>query len=67
MAQRLVLSSEMVILEIVLVCRLIEKLPKVILENEESLAVSHARKLFVVIYFSGPQLVTDYLLQSPVC
>ncbi|XP_031115068.1 uncharacterized protein LOC116019112 [Ipomoea triloba] len=46
--------------------RLIEKLPKVILENEESLAVSHARKLFVVIYFSGPQLVTDYLLQSPV-
>lgn len=37
-----------------------------VLGNEESLAVSHAQKLLVVIYYSGPQFVLDYL-QSPVC
>ncbi|KAG8365251.1 hypothetical protein BUALT_Bualt18G0084800 [Buddleja alternifolia] len=46
--------------------RLIEKLPRVILGNEESLALSHARKLLAVTYFGGPRLVADYLLQSPV-
>ncbi|KAA8527184.1 hypothetical protein F0562_008587 [Nyssa sinensis] len=46
--------------------RLIEKLPKVVLGSEESVALSHAQKLLVVIYFSGPQLVADHLLQSPV-
>ncbi|KAF5948988.1 hypothetical protein HYC85_014945 [Camellia sinensis] len=47
--------------------RLIEKLPKVVLGSEESLALSEVQKLLVVIYFSGPQLVADHLLQSPVC
>uniref|UniRef100_A0A5B6YNE8 TELO2-interacting protein 1 n=1 Tax=Davidia involucrata TaxID=16924 RepID=A0A5B6YNE8_DAVIN len=46
--------------------RLIEKLPKVVLGSEESIALSYAQKLLVVIYFSGPQLVADHLLQSPV-
>ncbi|GFZ05787.1 ARM repeat superfamily protein [Actinidia rufa] len=46
--------------------RLIAKIPKVVLGSEESLAVSEVQKLLVVIYFSGPQLVADHLLQSPV-
>ncbi|XP_052177769.1 uncharacterized protein LOC127791774 isoform X2 [Diospyros lotus] len=46
--------------------RLIEKLPKVLLRREESLALSEVQKLLVVIYVSGPQLVADHLLQSPV-
>ncbi|KAJ7954596.1 ARM repeat superfamily protein [Quillaja saponaria] len=46
--------------------RLVEKLPKVVLGVDESLAVSHAQQLLVIIYYSGPQLVVDYLLQSPI-
>lgn len=38
-----------------------------VLGSEDSLAVSEVQKLLVVIYFSGPQLVVDHLLQSPVC
>ena len=38
-----------------------------VLGREESLAISHAQQLLVVIYFSGPQLVVDHLLRSPVC
>ncbi|XP_031381472.1 uncharacterized protein LOC116196072 isoform X2 [Punica granatum] len=46
--------------------RLIEKLPKVVLGSEESLALSHAQQLLVVLYYSGPLLVVDQLLHSPV-
>ncbi|KAJ0099748.1 hypothetical protein Patl1_20854 [Pistacia atlantica] len=44
--------------------RLIEKLPKVVLGNEDSLALSHAQQLLVVIYYSGPQFMLDQLQSS---
>ncbi|GMN56495.1 hypothetical protein TIFTF001_025616 [Ficus carica] len=46
--------------------RLIDKLPKVVLGSEESLAISQAQQLLVIIYYSGPQFLVDHLLQSPV-
>ncbi|EYU33785.1 hypothetical protein ABFS82_08G161200 [Erythranthe guttata] len=46
--------------------RLVEKLPRVVMADEESLALSHARKLLAVTYYGGPRLVADYLLVSPV-
>ncbi|XP_060670317.1 uncharacterized protein LOC107403735 [Ziziphus jujuba] len=46
--------------------RLIDKLPKVVLGSEDVLAISHARQLLVIIYYSGPQFVVEQLLQSPV-
>ncbi|KAJ8761187.1 hypothetical protein K2173_001243 [Erythroxylum novogranatense] len=45
--------------------RLIEKLPKVMLGNEEALALSHAHKLLVITYYMGPKLLLDHL-RSPV-
>ncbi|KAL8195828.1 hypothetical protein R6Q57_025581 [Mikania cordata] len=44
--------------------RLFEKLPEVVIGGEKSLA--HSQKLLVLIYYSGPQLVRDHLLHSPV-
>ncbi|KAL7592269.1 hypothetical protein Lser_V15G33916 [Lactuca serriola] len=44
--------------------RLFEKLPEVMIGGEQS--HSHCQKLLVLIYYSGPQLVRDHLLQSPV-
>lgn len=41
-------------------------LPKVVLGSDESLALSQAQKLLVIIYYSGPQFMLDQL-QSPVC
>lgn len=41
-------------------------LPKVVLASDESLALSQAQKLLVIIYHSGPQFMSDQL-QSPVC
>ncbi|XP_062012029.1 uncharacterized protein LOC133728620 [Rosa rugosa] len=46
--------------------RLIDKLPKVVLGSEESVALSHAQQLLVIMYYSGPQFVVDHILQSPV-
>ncbi|XP_010669990.2 uncharacterized protein LOC104887100 isoform X2 [Beta vulgaris subsp. vulgaris] len=46
--------------------RLLEKLPKLVLGCEESLALACARQMLAVIYYSGPQLVVDHLLRSPV-
>ncbi|KAI4297078.1 hypothetical protein L6164_036986 [Bauhinia variegata] len=45
--------------------RHVEKLPKLVLSNEEPLAVLHAQQLLVIIFYSGPSLVVEYL-QSPV-
>jgi len=47
--------------------RLLEKLPKTILGSEEFLALAHAQQMLAVMYYSGPQLVIDQLLHSPVC
>lgn len=46
--------------------RHLEKLPKVVLSNEEPLAVLHAQRLLTIIFYSGPRLLVDHL-QSPVC
>lgn len=46
--------------------RHLEKLPKVVLSNEESNAVLHAQQLLTIIFYSGPRLLVDHL-QSPVC
>ncbi|XP_045817699.1 uncharacterized protein LOC123910582 [Trifolium pratense] len=45
--------------------RHLEKLPKVVLSNEEPFAVLHAQQLLMIIYYSGPRLLVDQL-QSPV-
>ncbi|KNA08663.1 hypothetical protein SOVF_160610 isoform A [Spinacia oleracea] len=46
--------------------RLLEKLPKLVLGCEESLALASAQQLLAVIYYSGPQLVYNHLLCSPI-
>jgi len=46
--------------------RHLEKLPKVVLSNDEPLAVLHAQQLLTIIFYSGPRLLVDHL-QSPVC
>ncbi|PQM36091.1 hypothetical protein Pyn_20950 [Prunus yedoensis var. nudiflora] len=51
--------------EVNYVTRLIDKLPKVVLGSEESLALSHGQQLLVIMYYSGPQFVVDHILQSP--
>ncbi|RDX87599.1 TELO2-interacting protein 1-like protein, partial [Mucuna pruriens] len=45
--------------------RHLEKLPRVVLGREESLAVLHAQQLLTIIFYSGPRLLVDHL-QSPV-
>ncbi|XP_068654423.1 uncharacterized protein [Aristolochia californica] len=46
--------------------RLIEKLPKLMLGNEEATALSYGQRLLALMYHAGPQLVVDHLLLSPV-
>ncbi|KAG9439501.1 hypothetical protein H6P81_019666 [Aristolochia fimbriata] len=46
--------------------RLLGKLPKVLLGNEESTALSFGQRLLALMYHAGPQLVVDHLLLSPV-
>ncbi|CAN8233709.1 unnamed protein product [Cochlearia groenlandica] len=45
--------------------KLVEKLPKVILGNEELPALSVVKQLLVITYYSGPRFLADYL-QSPI-
>ncbi|CAI8605258.1 unnamed protein product [Vicia faba] len=44
--------------------RHLEKLPKVVLSNDEPLAVLHAQQLLTIIFYSGPCLLVNHL-QSP--
>ncbi|XP_058724171.1 uncharacterized protein LOC131595731 isoform X2 [Vicia villosa] len=44
--------------------RHLEKLPKVVLSNDEPLAVLHAQQLLTIIFYSGPRLLVNHL-QSP--
>ncbi|KAI4374634.1 hypothetical protein MLD38_012606 [Melastoma candidum] len=46
--------------------RLVEKLPGVLLTAEETFTLSTARKLLVILYYSGPSFTVDQLLYSPV-
>lgn len=46
--------------------RLIETFPRVVLGGEETIAVSHAQKLFALMYYVGPDFVTDHLLHPHV-
>ncbi|XP_074303602.1 uncharacterized protein LOC141638053 [Silene latifolia] len=46
--------------------RLLERLPKVVLGSEESVALASAQQMLAVIYYSGPQLIMDHLLCFPV-
>ncbi|KAL9226053.1 hypothetical protein vseg_001907 [Gypsophila vaccaria] len=46
--------------------RLLDKLPKAVLGSEESVALASAQQMLAVIYYSGPQLVLDHLLCSPI-
>ncbi|RHN78390.1 hypothetical protein MtrunA17_Chr1g0164971 [Medicago truncatula] len=41
--------------------RHLEKLPKVVLSNDEPLAVLHAQQLLTIIFYSGPHLLVDHL------
>ncbi|CAA7394168.1 unnamed protein product [Spirodela intermedia] len=50
----------------VLFNRLIETFPRVVLGGEETIAVSHAQKLFALMYYVGPGFVADHLLQPPI-
>lgn len=45
---------------------LIENLPKVVFGSEESVVITNARQLLVLIYYSGPKLVADHFLRSMV-
>ncbi|CAL5207919.1 unnamed protein product [Lathyrus oleraceus] len=45
--------------------RHLEKLPKVVLSNDEPLAVLHAEQLLTIIFYSGPRLLVNHL-QSPI-
>uniref|UniRef100_A0A1J3EZ89 TELO2-interacting protein 1-like protein n=1 Tax=Noccaea caerulescens TaxID=107243 RepID=A0A1J3EZ89_NOCCA len=45
--------------------RLLERLPKVVLGNEELPALSVVKQLLVVTYYSGPRFLADHL-QSPI-
>ncbi|KAG7590687.1 Armadillo-type fold [Arabidopsis suecica] len=45
--------------------RLLERLPKVVLGNEELPALSVVKQLLVITYYSGPQFLADHL-QSPI-
>ncbi|KAL5697581.1 hypothetical protein ACHQM5_028707 [Ranunculus cassubicifolius] len=46
--------------------RLIEKLPKVVLGSDETNALAFAQRLLSIMYYSGPQIVVDNLLYSPI-
>ncbi|XP_010537793.1 PREDICTED: TELO2-interacting protein 1 homolog [Tarenaya hassleriana] len=45
--------------------RLLERLPKVVLGSDELSALSVAKQLLVIIYYSGPRFLADHL-QSPI-
>ncbi|XP_078436931.1 ARM repeat superfamily protein [Wolffia australiana] len=49
----------------VLLDRLIETFPQVVLGVEESSAVAHAQKLSALIYYAGPDFVIENFLQTP--
>lgn len=43
-----------------------DKLPRLVLRSDETVAVSHAQRLLAVMHYAGPQLLVDHLLRSPV-
>ncbi|GMH10672.1 hypothetical protein Nepgr_012513 [Nepenthes gracilis] len=49
----------------VILDRLLENLPKMVLGGDEPLAVAHAQQLLAGIYYSGPSFVVNHLLHSP--